>query len=79
MFLDECNVMNKFVKNDDAGIRLDRWLKENLINASFIEIQKIIRTGQVRVDGGRKKSDYRVSSGDEIRVPPNFELNEKLK
>jgi len=69
--------MNKFVKNDDAGIRLDRWLKENLINASFIEIQKIIRTGQVRVDGGRKKSDYRVSSGDEIRVPPNFEFNEK--
>lgn len=71
--------MNKYVKNDDAGIRLDRWLKENLTDTSFTEIQKIIRTGQVRVGGGRKKSDYRVTSGDEIRIPPNFEFNEKHK
>ena len=46
--------MYQIVKNDDSGVRLDRWLKENLQDITYVEIQKLIRTGQVRVDGGRK-------------------------
>ncbi|MDG2187068.1 MAG: RluA family pseudouridine synthase [Hyphomicrobiales bacterium] len=64
--------MQKVVKIDDNHIRLDRWLKENISNNSYINIQKIIRTGQVRVGGRRKKSDYRVLTGDIIRIPPEY-------
>ena len=53
--------MYQIVKNDDSGVRLDRWLKENLQDITYVEIQKLIRTGQVRVDGGRKKQNYRVA------------------
>ena len=62
--------MFKIVTKDDEGIRLDRWLKENIQQKNFISIQKLIRTGQIRVDGSRKKSDYRVRVGDTIRIPP---------
>ena len=62
--------MHKIVKVDDNQIRLDRWLKENIKNTSYTNIQKIIRTGQVRVGGRRKKPDYRVLTGDIIRIPP---------
>ena len=63
--------MHKIVKVDDNQIRLDRWLKENIKNTSYTNIQKIIRTGQVRVGGRRKKPDYRVLAGDIIRIPPD--------
>jgi 23S rRNA pseudouridine955/2504/2580 synthase len=63
--------MHKIVKDDDDQIRLDRWLRENIKNASYTNIQKIIRTGQVRVGGRRKKPDYRVLTGDIIRIPPD--------
>lgn len=63
--------MHKIVKVDDNQIRLDRWLKENIKNTSYTNIQKIIRTGQVRVGGRRKKPDYRVLTGDIIRIPPD--------
>ena len=64
--------MYQIVKKDDSGLRLDRWLKENLQDITYIEIQKLIRTGQVRVDGGRKKQNYRVNSGEKVRFPPKF-------
>ena len=64
--------MYQIVKNDDSGLRLDRWLKENLQDITYVEIQKLIRTGQVRVDGGRKKQNYRVNSGEKVRFPPKF-------
>ena len=64
--------MYQIVKNDDSGVRLDRWLKENLQDITYVEIQKLIRTGQVRVDGGRKKQNYRVNSGEKVRFPPKF-------
>ena len=64
--------MYQIVKNDDSGVRLDRWLKENLQDITYVEIQKLIRTGQVRVDGGRKKQNYRVNSGEKVRFSPKF-------
>ncbi len=64
--------MYQIVKNDDSGVRLDRWLKENLRDITYVEIQKLIRTGQVRVDGGRKKQNYRLNSGERVRFPPKF-------
>ena len=76
--------MHQIIKSDDSGVRLDRWLKENLSNVTYIEVQKLIRTGQVRIDGGRKKSNYRLNSGEKIWFPPrytkiNSSINKKIQ
>lgn len=68
------NVRHIRVADDDDGQRLDRWLKKQGI--PFTVIQKIIRTGQVRVDGKRAKADTRLAAGQDIRMPP---VEEKQK
>lgn len=56
------------VSDDDDGQRLDRWLKKQ--GLPFAAIQKIIRTGQVRIDGKRVKGDTRLVAGQDVRLPP---------
>ncbi|WP_274427148.1 RluA family pseudouridine synthase [Chelativorans sp. YIM 93263] len=58
------------VEADEAGMRLDRWFKTHYPGLGFGQLQKLLRTGQVRVDGGRAKADTRVQPGQVIRVPP---------
>lgn len=58
------------VGDDEAGLRLDRWFKLHYPGLGFGHLQKLLRSGQVRVDGGRAKSDTRVAPGQMIRVPP---------
>lgn len=58
------------VKADEAGMRLDRWFKAHYPGLGFGHLQKLLRSGQVRVDGGRAKSDSRVEPGQVVRVPP---------
>lgn len=55
---------------DEAGMRLDRWFSEHFSGLSFGHLQKLLRTGQVRVDGGRAKTNTRLESAQIIRVPP---------
>lgn len=57
------------VKEED-GMRLDRWFKRRLPDLSVTHLNKIVRTGQVRVDGGRAKVSTRLGEGQVIRVPP---------
>ena len=66
------------VPQDDDGQRLDRWLKKNVEEVSFVMAQKLIRTGQIRVDGKRAKPDTRLVAGQEIRLPPMDERPEKI-
>jgi 23S rRNA pseudouridine955/2504/2580 synthase len=54
----------------DDGTRLDRWFKSRFTNVGFTELQRLLRTGQVRVDGKRAKASHRLEAGQEIRVPP---------
>jgi 23S rRNA pseudouridine955/2504/2580 synthase len=54
----------------EAGMRLDRFLKEQLSHAPFSLLQKLLRTGQVRVDSKRKKGNYRLVEGSKVRIPP---------
>jgi 23S rRNA pseudouridine955/2504/2580 synthase len=56
------------VKADDAGIRMDRWLKANFPALPHGLMQKLLRTGQIRVNGGRVKPDTRLDPGDEVKV-----------
>lgn len=58
------------VSPDDDGIRLDRWFKRNLPDASFNLVSRWARTGQLRVDGKRATPGDRIEAGQSIRVPP---------
>jgi 23S rRNA pseudouridine955/2504/2580 synthase len=58
------------VAPDDDGIRLDRWFKRNLPDASFNLVSRWARTGQLRVDGKRATPGDRIEAGQTIRVPP---------
>jgi len=56
----------------DDGARLDRWLKKHYPELGFGGVQKILRTGQVRLDGKRVKGDARLSEGQQLRLPPQL-------
>lgn len=58
------------VASDDDGIRLDRWFKRHLPEASFNAVSRWARTGQLRLDGRRAAPGDRVEAGQTIRVPP---------
>lgn len=58
------------VDPDEAGMRLDRWFREHYPELSFGHLQKLIRSGQIRVDGGRVKTNTRLDSGQAVRIPP---------
>jgi 23S rRNA pseudouridine955/2504/2580 synthase len=63
-------VETRRVKDDEEGMRVDRWFKEHVPALPFGHLQKLLRTGQVRVDGGRVKTNTRLASGQKVRVPP---------
>jgi 23S rRNA pseudouridine955/2504/2580 synthase len=58
------------VEPNDDGIRLDRWFKRHLPDASFNLVSRWTRTGQLRVDGRRAAPGDRLEAGQQIRVPP---------
>lgn len=54
----------------EDGTRLDRWFKRRWPHVSNIQVNKLARSGQIRVDGARVKGDSRLSAGAQVRVPP---------
>lgn len=58
------------VEPGEAGMRLDRWFKTHFPGLGFGQLQKLLRSGQIRVNGGRAKAETRVEPGQVIRVPP---------
>ncbi len=58
------------VKDRDDGVRLDRWFQRHFPHVNHGRLEKLLRTGQVRVDGGRVKANARLETGQMIRVPP---------
>jgi len=58
------------IEEVDAGQRLDRWFKRRFPHIAHGRVEKLLRTGQVRVDGKRAKGNVRVDSGQTIRIPP---------
>lgn len=58
------------VEEGSHGQRLDNFLFSRLKGVPKSHVYRILRTGQVRVNGHRTKPDYRVELGDEIRLPP---------
>lgn len=63
-------VRRHVVSAEEAGMRLDRWFKLHFPQVTFAYLNKLTRTGQVRVDGARAKTNTRLEADQEIRVPP---------
>lgn len=57
------------VQPDEAGIRLDRWFKIHFPYITYGYLQKLLRSGQVRVDSKRVTANARLDPGSQIRVP----------
>jgi 23S rRNA pseudouridine955/2504/2580 synthase len=70
-------VETRTVTVDEAGIRLDRWFKAHFPGLGFGHLQKLIRSGQVRVDGARVATSARLAAGQEVRVPPLADTDTK--
>ncbi|GAA0557340.1 RluA family pseudouridine synthase [Rhizomicrobium electricum] len=58
------------IDRDDDGIRLDRWFKRHYPALTHGRLEKLLRTGQVRIDGGRAKASDRLAAGQMVRLPP---------
>jgi len=64
------------VPETDAGSRLDRWFKKQFPHIPHGRVEKLLRTGQLRVDGKRAKGKLRLEGGQEVRIPPLPEPSE---
>ena len=58
------------ITEDEADIRLDRWFRRHFPDITQGVIQKLCRTGQIRVDGKRAEAATRLAPGQSVRVPP---------
>jgi 23S rRNA pseudouridine955/2504/2580 synthase len=58
------------VTADEANMRVDRFLEARFPGLSFSHIQRIVRKGELRVNGKRADSKDRVGEGDKVRIPP---------
>ena len=55
---------------DAAGQRVDNFLHRELPGVPRARVYRLLRRGEVRVNGGRVRADYRLEAGDEVRIPP---------
>jgi len=58
------------IRDDDAGQRLDNFLVRLCRGVPKSHLYRLIRSGQLRVNGKRQAADYRLQAGDSVRVPP---------
>ena len=58
------------VEPGEAGQRIDRWLRAKFPGLTQGRIEKMLRKGEVRLDGGRTKSNTRIEAHQMVRVPP---------
>jgi 23S rRNA pseudouridine955/2504/2580 synthase len=62
------------VLDADAALRLDRWFKRHYPALGHGRLEKLLRTGRIRVDGKRARSGDRVAPGQAIHIPPLGEM-----
>ena len=64
---------NILISADQAGRRIDNFLISRLNRIPKSRIYQMLRRGEVRINGGRIKPDYRLQEGDDIRIPPLYD------
>jgi 23S rRNA pseudouridine955/2504/2580 synthase len=67
-------VEERMVTLDEADIRLDRWFRRHFPGLTQGAIEKLCRTGQIRVQGKRSEASTRLQPGQTIRVPPPAQI-----
>jgi len=63
-------VQNVTVSPDENGMRVDRFFEARFPGLSFSHIQRIVRKGEVRVNGKRTEPKNRLEAGQTVRIPP---------
>jgi len=63
-------VQTRTVAAEEADLRLDRWFRRHFPQLTQGALQKMLRTGQIRVDGKRAEANTRLLAGQEVRIPP---------
>ena len=58
------------VKKEDEGVRLDRWFQRHYPALKNGQLQRLIRAKNIKVNNLKTTADFRLSIGDEIRIPP---------
>lgn len=58
------------IDEDVAGQRIDNFLLNTLSGVPKSRVYRLLRRGEVRVNGGRVRAEYKLALGDEVRVPP---------
>lgn len=58
------------VDAERAGQRIDNFLRNELPGVPKGRVYRLLRRGEVRVNGGRVRAEYKLLEGDEVRVPP---------
>mgnify|MGYP001305689461 CR=1 FL=1 len=71
-------VQKHLVTEDEIGLRIDRWFLRKFPFLNNGALQKLLRTGQVRIDGSRTKGSKRLKTGQTIRIPPLDNLSKKI-
>ncbi len=63
-------VLTIAIGDDEAGMRVDRWFRRRYPELPQTHLNKIVRKGEVRVDGKRVEVSTRLEAGQAVRVPP---------
>jgi 23S rRNA pseudouridine955/2504/2580 synthase len=63
-------VVTVAIGEDEAGMRVDRWFRRRYPELPQTHLNKIVRKGEVRVDGKRVEISTRLEAGQSVRVPP---------
>ena len=67
------------VTSEESGQRLDKFISSHTENLSFVAIQKLLRTGQIRINGKRAVGKKRIEVGNNIRIPSAFRYIKKAQ
>jgi 23S rRNA pseudouridine955/2504/2580 synthase len=70
--MDGKGVTTATITEDEEGVRLDRWFRRHYPALSHIQLEKLLRKGEVRLDGKRAKASDRLRSGQTMRLPPQI-------
>ncbi|MFQ5609412.1 MAG: RluA family pseudouridine synthase [Woeseiaceae bacterium] len=58
------------IEGEQAGQRIDNFLRRELPGVPKGRLYRLLRRGEVRVNGGRVRAEYKLAEGDEVRIPP---------
>ena len=73
------NIKSILVNEEDSGQRLDKFIATNSEKLSFIAIQKLLRTGKIRINKKKSIGSLRIEVGDEIVIPLDVQKSNNSK